>query len=85
MLAESLVEILVCPRTKQPLIYFPLGEANRDEATAMLVCPAARLRYRIEDNVPILLVDEAEELSPDATRKLVVRAKELGLRVPAGL
>lgn len=85
MLAESLVEILVCPRTKQPLIYFPKGEANSDDATAMLVCPAARLRYRIEDNVPILLVDEAEELSPDATRKLVARAKQLGLRVPAGL
>jgi len=85
VLAESLVEILVCPRTKQPLIYFPKGEANSDDATAMLVCPAARLRYRIEDNVPILLVDEAEELSPDATRKLVARAKQLGLRVPAGL
>ncbi len=85
MLAESLVEILVCPRTKQPLVYFPKGETNSDDASAMLVCPAARLRYRIEDNVPILLVDEAEELSPDATRKLVARAKELGLRVPAGL
>ncbi len=85
MLAESLVEILVCPRTKQPLIYFPKGEGDSDETAAMLVCPAARLRYRIEDNVPILLIDEAEELSPDATRKLVGRAKELNLRVPAGL
>jgi uncharacterized protein YbaR (Trm112 family) len=85
VLAESLVEILVCPRTKQPLIYFPKGEADSDETAAMLVCPSARLRYRIEDNVPILLVDEAEELSPDATKKLVARARELGLNVPAGL
>lgn len=85
MLADSLVEILVCPRSKQPLIYFPKGEANADAATAMLVCPDARLKYRIEDGVPILLVDEAEELSPDQTRSLVARAKELGLRIPPGL
>jgi len=85
MLASSLVEILVCPRSKQPLIYFPKGEAGADEATAMLVCPSARLKYRIEDGVPILLVDEAEELSPDHARSLVTRAKELGLIVPAGL
>ncbi len=85
MLADSLVEILVCPRSKQPLIYFPKGEANSEEAAAMLVCPSARVRYRIEDGVPILLVDQAEELSADATRKLVARAKELGLRVPTGL
>jgi uncharacterized protein YbaR (Trm112 family) len=85
VLAPSLVEILVCPRSKQPLIYFPKGETNDDEATAMLLCPAARLRYRIEDGVPILLATEAEELSPAATTKLVARARELGLRVPAGL
>lgn len=85
MLAESLVEILVCPRSKQPLIYFPKGETNADETAAMLVCPSARLKYRIEDGVPILLVDEAEELSPDQARSLVTRAKELGLRIPAGL
>ena len=85
MLAEALVDILVCPRSKQPLIYFPRGEENTDEAAAMLICPAARLKYRIEDGVPILLVDEGEELSPDQTRSLVARAKELGLRIPAGL
>jgi uncharacterized protein len=85
VLAESLVEILVCPRSKQPLIYFPRGEGNSNEAEAMLVCPAANLRYRIEDDVPILLVDQAEELAPDVTRSLVAKAKQLGLRVPAGL
>ena len=82
MLTTTLVDILVCPRSKQPLIYFPKGEANADESHAMLVCPSARLRYRIEDGVPILLVTEAEELSPATTTKLVERARELGLRVP---
>lgn len=85
MLADSLIDILVCPRSKQPLIYFPKGEANADASAAMLVCPSARLKYRIEDGVPILLVEEAEELSPEITRSLVTRARELGLRIPAGL
>lgn len=83
MLAESLVEILVCPRTKQPLIYFPKGEANQTEAEGFLVAPGPRLRYRIEDGVPVLLAEEAEELSAEAITRLVARAKELGLRVPA--
>jgi uncharacterized protein len=85
VLAAALVEILVCPRSKQPLIYFPKGEANTDESQGMLVCPQARLRYRIEDGVPILLVTEAEELSPAAATKLVERARELGLHVPPSL
>ena len=85
MLAPSLVEILVCPRSKQPLIYFPKGEGNESEAEAMLVCPAANIRYRIEDGVPVLLADQAEELPADTTRKLVARARQLGLRIPPGL
>jgi len=85
VLAESLVEILVCPRSKQPLIYFPRGEADADGAAPILVCPQARLRYRIEDDVPILLADEAEELTAEATEELVARARQLGLRIPPGL
>jgi uncharacterized protein len=83
MLAESLVEILVCPKSKQPLIYFPQGEANTEGGVGFLVSPASRLRYRIDDGVPVLLVEEAEELSPEQAATLVARAKQLGLRVPA--
>ncbi len=83
MLAESLVEILVCPRSKQPLVYFPRGET--DDGRAMLVCPAARLRYRVEDDVPILLAEEAEELSGEVVERLIARARELGLRIPPDL
>ena len=81
-LPDSLVAILVCPRTKQPLVYFPRGEADRDEADAFLLAPDARLRYRIENGVPVLLADEAEELTAEQATKLVARAKQLGL-VPA--
>ena len=79
VLPEDLVAILVCPKTKQPLLYFPRGEADRDESEAFLVSPASRLRYRIDDGVPVLLVEEATECSPDAIEQLISRARELGL------
>ncbi|MFQ5889882.1 MAG: Trm112 family protein [Gemmatimonadota bacterium] len=46
-----LLEILVCPQCKGELEY-------REEEEALL-CHACRLRYRIEDDVPIMLIDEA--------------------------
>ncbi|HEY5936339.1 MAG TPA: Trm112 family protein [Kofleriaceae bacterium] len=79
MLPEDLVTILVCPKSKQPLLYFPRGESDRDEAEGFLVSPASRLRYRIEDGVPVLLVDEAQECRTDEIERLVSRARELGL------
>ncbi|HTR53519.1 MAG TPA: Trm112 family protein [Kofleriaceae bacterium] len=71
MLATSLLEVLVCPKSKQPLIYFA------DEG--FLLCPASRLRYRIDDGVPVLLVEEATELSSGEVDRLVAQAKVRGL------
>jgi uncharacterized protein YbaR (Trm112 family) len=82
VLPASLLEILVCPRSKEPLIYFPRGEADRDEADAFLLCPASRLRYRIHDGVPVMLADEAEGVAPAAVDALLARARELGLVPP---
>ena len=65
------------------MIYFPRGEADSDEAEGFFVSPVARLRYRIDGGVPVLLVEEAVELTADAVAKLVARAKQLGLSVPA--
>ena len=79
VLSEDLVAILVCPRSKQPLLYFPRGEADRDESEGFLVSPGSRLRYRIEDGVPVLLVDEATECRSDEIERLLSRARELGL------
>jgi uncharacterized protein YbaR (Trm112 family) len=70
-LAQDLLDKLVCPKSKQPLVYF--------EADEVLLCPASRLRYRIEDGVPVLLVDEATEVSPDELERMLAKAKELGL------
>ena len=79
MLPSELVEILVCPKSKAPLLYFARGEMNDDEAKAFLVCPESRLRYRIENGVPVMLAEEATELPADAVARLVGRARELGI------
>ena len=84
MLPPELLEILVCPRSKSPLLYFPRGEANDDEAKAFLVCPTSRLQYRVEAGVPAMLVEEATELSADAVARMEGRARELGI-VPTGV
>jgi uncharacterized protein YbaR (Trm112 family) len=72
----------VCPRCKQPLIYFPRGEANEREADAFFLCPASRDRYRIDDGVPVFLLEEATAVSVDEAARLVARASDLGLRAP---
>ncbi len=58
----KLLEILVCPVTKGPLIY--------KKAQNELISKSARLAYPIRDGIPVLLEDEARrltegELGPD--------------------
>ncbi len=53
----KLLEILVCPVTKETLAY--------DEANQELISNAARLAYPIRDGIPIMLPEEARALSDD--------------------
>lgn len=53
----KLLEILVCPVTKGPLAY--------DAAKQELISKNARLAYPIRGGIPIMLSDEARELSDD--------------------
>ena len=53
----KLLEILVCPLTKQTLTY----DAERQE----LVSKAAGLAYPIREGIPIMLPDEARKLSEE--------------------
>ena len=62
-----LLEILVCPETKKALLYF--------EKESFLFCPESRLKYRIEDDIPVMLIEEAERLDEAAAEALVARAK----------
>lgn len=50
----KLLEILVCPVTKGPLVY--------DKQKQELVSKAARLAYPIRDGIPVMLEDEARRL-----------------------
>jgi uncharacterized protein YbaR (Trm112 family) len=58
----KLVEILVCPVTKGPLVY----DRERQE----LVSKSARLAYPIRDGIPVMLEDEARRLTPEEAEKL---------------
>ena len=53
----KLLQILVCPVTKGPLIY--------DKKANELISKSARLAYPIRDGIPVLLEDEARKLDPD--------------------
>ena len=50
----KLLEILVCPVTKGPLVY----EKQKQE----LVSKTARLAYPVRDGIPVMLEDEARRL-----------------------
>ena len=53
---SKLLEILVCPVTKGPLIY----DSDRQE----LISKSARLAYPIRDGIPVMLEEEARRLEP---------------------
>ena len=53
---SKLLEMLVCPVTKGPLVY----DRQRQE----LVSKTARLAYPIRDGIPVMLEEEARRLEP---------------------
>lgn len=53
----KLLEILVCPLTKGPLVY--------DDEAQELISERAGLAYPIRDGIPIMLVDEARRIDPE--------------------
>lgn len=73
---RELLDILVCPESRAALIYFGAGTVeDRD----FLFCPQSRLKYRVDDGIPVMLVDEADRLDESKAASLVSKAKELGL------
>lgn len=54
---NKLLEILACPLCKSPLYY--------DKSRQELVCRADRLAFPIQDDIPVMLEDEARRLSLD--------------------
>jgi uncharacterized protein YbaR (Trm112 family) len=52
-----LLDILVCPICKGPLVY--------RAAHAELVCKADRLAFPVRDDIPVMLEEEARRLAPE--------------------
>ena len=59
---KKLLEILVCPVTKGPLIY--------DQEKQELISRSARLAYPVRDGIPVMLEDEARTLTSEEVEKL---------------
>ncbi len=57
MLDKQLLDILVCPVTKGPLIF--------DKTRSELISISAQLAYPIRDDIPVMLEDEARQLSQE--------------------
>jgi uncharacterized protein len=68
MIDETLLSILVCPADRGPLLLVG-GDGGE-----LLYNPRLRRAYRIEDGIPVLLVDEATQVGEDEHAQLMARA-----------
>jgi len=58
MISKELLEILACPKCKGPVT---LTEKNDG-----LICNSCRLLYEIRDDIPVMLIDEAQKLAEES-------------------
>ncbi len=70
-LDPKLLEILACPEDKGPLWYFADEES--------LYNPRLHRRYVVRDDIPIMLIDEAETVSDAEHDRLVAKAEADGV------
>ena len=71
-LDPQLLEILACPDDKGPLLYFA------DEQT--LYNPRLKRRYAVKDDIPVMLIDEAETVDDDEHDRLLRKAEADGVK-----
>jgi len=71
-LNPKLLEVLACPEDKGPLLYF------QDEHA--LYNPRLKRRYDIKDDIPIMLIDEAEGVDAAEHERLTTKAESEGIR-----
>ena len=72
-LDPMLLEILACPEDKGPLFY--LGDENS------LYNPRLRRVYRIEDDIPIMLIDEADEVDDNEHKRIIEKVESDGISI----
>ena len=71
-LDTQLLEILACPDDKGPLLYL----ADEDA----LYNPRLKRRYAVRDDIPIMLVDEAESVTDEEHQRILAKAEAEGIR-----
>jgi uncharacterized protein YbaR (Trm112 family) len=71
-LDPRLLEILACPKDKGPLLYF--------ESEDSLYNPRLRMRYRITEGIPVMLIDEAETVDDAEHARLIAKAEAEGIK-----
>ncbi len=64
---KRLLDILVCPVTKGPLVY--------DEERQELISLSARLAYPIRDDIPVMLEEDARAITTDEYERYRRQAK----------
>jgi len=65
MISKDLLDILCCPETKADLVLDGNYLVSVDKQT--------RRRYRIEDDIPIMLIEESEELDMETWKEIMTR------------
>jgi uncharacterized protein YbaR (Trm112 family) len=70
--SPQLLEILACPEDKGPLLYF------EDEDS--LYNPRLKRRYAVKDDIPVMLIDEAETVADDEHERLLRKAEADGIK-----
>ncbi len=70
-LDPQLLEILACPDDKGPLLYF------KDENS--LYNARQQRRYRIDEDIPVMLIDESEIVDDAEHKRLVAKAEADGI------
>ena len=63
MISQELLDILCCPETKADLVL--------DGDTLVSTDKKTRRRYKIENDIPIMLIDESEILSIEEWEKIM--------------
>ena len=63
MISKDLLDILCCPETKADLVL--------DGDFLVSVDKETRRRYRIEDNIPIMLIDDSEQLDMETWTEIM--------------
>ena len=72
MLSKDLLQILVCPACKQPLDY--------RESPESLKCTQCHRVYPVKDDIPIMLIDEAETVNDAEHDRLLAKAAAEGIQ-----